>query len=58
MLLFTGLGNPGPEYSGNRHNIGFMAIEALARTHNFPPFRARFHGRASEGAIAGKKCCC
>lgn len=55
VLLFTGLGNPGPEYSGNRHNIGFMAVDRIARVHNFPPFRARFHGKASEGMIDGEK---
>lgn len=55
MLLFTGLGNPGPEYAANRHNIGFMVVDRIARVHNFPPFRAKFHGRASEGVIAGEK---
>jgi len=55
MLLFVGLGNPGREYSGNRHNIGFMAIEAIAREGGFPPFRARFHGRVSEGRAAGER---
>ena len=55
VLLFTGLGNPGSEYAGNRHNIGFMAVDAMARAHHFPPFRAKFHGRASEGLIAGEK---
>jgi PTH1 family peptidyl-tRNA hydrolase len=55
MLLFVGLGNPGREYAGNRHNIGFMAIEAIAREHRFAPFRARFKGRVAEGQIAGER---
>ena len=55
MLLLVGLGNPGREYAGNRHNIGFMAIDALAREHGFAPFRARFQGRVAEGSIAGEK---
>ena len=42
MLLFVGLGNPGKAYAGNRHNIGFMALDEIARSANFPPFRARF----------------
>jgi peptidyl-tRNA hydrolase, PTH1 family len=53
MLLFVGLGNPGAKYARNRHNIGFMAIEAIAREHNFPPFRKRFQGVATEGAFGG-----
>ena len=55
MLLFVGLGNPGAQYAGNRHNIGFMALEAIAREYRFPPFRARFKGRASEGQIGGER---
>jgi PTH1 family peptidyl-tRNA hydrolase len=55
MLLFVGLGNPGPEYVGNRHNIGFMAVQAVARRHNIAPWRRRFQGVAVEGAIAGEK---
>ncbi len=55
MLLFVGLGNPGRQYAKNRHNIGFMAIEAIGRRHGFAPARARFHGLVSEGAIAGEK---
>ncbi len=55
MLLLVGLGNPGREYAGNRHNIGFMTIEAIAREHRFAPFRARFKGRVAEGQIAGEK---
>ena len=55
MLLFVGLGNPGREYAGNRHNIGFMAIDAIARACNLPPFRKRFQGEASEVDIAGER---
>jgi peptidyl-tRNA hydrolase, PTH1 family len=55
MLLFVGLGNPGRQYAGNRHNIGFMALEAIARRHGFATARSRFQGLASEGTIAGQK---
>ncbi|GHD53907.1 peptidyl-tRNA hydrolase [Thalassobaculum fulvum] len=55
MLLFVGLGNPGPSYEGNRHNIGFMAIEEIARHHGFGPWRSRFQGLVAEGTIAGHK---
>lgn len=53
MLLIAGLGNPGARYAKNRHNIGFMAVEAIAREHNFPPFRTRFQGFVSDGTIGG-----
>ena len=55
MLLFVGLGNPGRQYARNRHNIGFMAIERIAREHGFAPFRARFQGRVSEGRIGTER---
>ncbi|KQY99798.1 peptidyl-tRNA hydrolase [Pseudolabrys sp. Root1462] len=55
MLLLVGLGNPGTKYAGNRHNIGFMALEAIARRHNIAPWRRRFQGVAVEGTIGGKK---
>ena len=55
MLIFTGLGNPGAQYAKNRHNIGFMAVDAIARAHSFGPFRKKFEGEASEGAIAGAR---
>ncbi len=53
MLLIAGLGNPGARYARNRHNIGFMAVEAIAREHGFAPFRTRFQGLVSDGTIAG-----
>lgn len=55
MFLFAGLGNPGPKYAGNRHNIGFMAVDAIARRHRFSPWRRRFQGAACEGEIEGQK---
>jgi PTH1 family peptidyl-tRNA hydrolase len=55
MLLFVGLGNPGRQYAKNRHNIGFMAIEAIARRHGFATARSRYQGLVSEGSIGGEK---
>jgi PTH1 family peptidyl-tRNA hydrolase len=55
MLLFVGLGNPGPQYAGNRHNIGFMALQAIARRHDIKPWRRRFQGVAVEGTIGTEK---
>lgn len=55
MRLFAGLGNPGGKYAGNRHNIGFMAVDAIHKRHGFAPWRSRFQGVASEGSIAGEK---
>ncbi len=55
MLLLAGLGNPGREYAGNRHNIGFMAADAIASRHSFPDFRKKFQGLASLGVISGRK---
>ena len=51
MLLWVGLGNPGSEYAGHRHNIGFQAVEAIARRHGFGPWRRNFQGLAAEGRI-------
>ena len=42
MLLLVGLGNPGAEYARNRHNVGFLAIDAIHRRHGFGPWRKRF----------------
>lgn len=55
MHLIVGLGNPGAEYAGHRHNIGFMAADEIARQHNFPPFRSKFSALVSEGTIGGEK---
>ena len=55
MLLFVGLGNPGTKHAGNRHNIGFMAVEEIAKRHSFAPWRRRFQGVATEGTIGREK---
>ena len=55
MLLFVGLGNPGARHEGNRHNIGFMVVDAIARRHGFAPWRRRFQGETSEGTIDGER---
>ena len=51
MLILAGLGNPGDKYRNNRHNIGFMAADAIARRWRFGPERARFQSVVSEGVI-------
>ena len=54
-LLIAGLGNPGTEYARNRHNIGFMAANAVHDHYKFSPWRSRFQGHAAEGLLAGRK---
>jgi PTH1 family peptidyl-tRNA hydrolase len=54
-LLIAGLGNPGAEYARNRHNAGFMAVDTIRASYKFGPWRSRFHGLLSEGALAGRK---
>lgn len=53
MILFAGLGNPGAKYAGNRHNIGFMAVDAIIRRHGFSAPRRRFQGEICEGVLDG-----
>jgi PTH1 family peptidyl-tRNA hydrolase len=55
MQLWAGLGNPEPSMSRQRHNIGFMAVDAIARRHGFQPWRTRFRGMTSEGRIGNVK---
>ncbi len=55
MRLMVGLGNPGPKYAGNRHNIGFMAIDRIAADHGFAPWRAKFQGQISEGRLGSER---
>lgn len=55
MKLFVGLGNPGPKYAGNRHNIGFMALDRIAADHGFTPWRKAFQGLVSEGRLGAEK---
>ncbi|MFD2204275.1 aminoacyl-tRNA hydrolase [Kiloniella antarctica] len=55
MLLFVGLGNPGKKYEGNRHNIGFMAVDDIVHRHNFSPWKSRFQGQVSEGRLGTEK---
>ncbi len=55
MFLLVGLGNPGTKYAGNRHNIGFMAVDEIVRRHGFSPWRKKFQSEMSEGTLAGEK---
>ena len=51
MRLFVGLGNPGASHAGNRHNIGFRVVDAIAKRHGIGPWRRRFQGVAAEGTL-------
>lgn len=55
MFILAGLGNPGPKYASNRHNVGFMAADAIARRHSFSPWSKKFSAEIATGDIAGEK---
>jgi PTH1 family peptidyl-tRNA hydrolase len=55
VKLIVGLGNPGARHAQNRHNVGWMALDAIARAHGFGPWRAKFQGMVSEGRLSGDK---
>ncbi|WP_199554819.1 aminoacyl-tRNA hydrolase [Sandaracinobacteroides hominis] len=55
MLVFAGLGNPGPAYAQHRHNVGFMAVDVIHHAHGFSPWKARFQGVTAEGRLGTHK---
>ena len=55
MKLIVGLGNPGTKYAGNRHNIGFMALDRIASDHGFSPWKSKFNALLAEGTVGGTK---
>ena len=55
MHIIAGLGNPGSKYARNRHNVGFMAVDAIARRHSFSPWAKKFRAEIAEGTLGGEK---
>jgi peptidyl-tRNA hydrolase, PTH1 family len=55
VQIWVGLGNPGPQYTFHQHNVGFMALDAMAEIHSFGPVQKKFLGWVQEGRIGGEK---
>ena len=55
MQIIAGLGNPGAKHENNRHNVGFMAADAIARRHSFSPWSKKFKALIAEGMLGGEK---
>ena len=51
MQIWAGLGNPGAQYALHRHNVGFMAVDAIAEVHGFGPWTKKFRSLTSQGRI-------